>query len=151
MFEFFPRIHHVMISMGRIEINFFMLVEKIYVSFGIRSKHCPDQRISKSRRRKRFVQNKIFSYFMSIVEVKTNIINSYNTRQSQPVMMHKNDILKLNQDDRNTLSDDVYNELVKLGEPGASAFAYQITSMKKGGRKSRRKSRRSKRSKSKRR
>jgi len=31
--------------MGRIEINFFMLVEKIYVSFGIRSKHCPDQRI----------------------------------------------------------------------------------------------------------
>jgi len=88
---------------------------------------------------------------MSIVEVKTNIIKSYNTRQPQPVMMHKNDILKLNQTDRKTLSDNVYDELVKLGEPSASAFAYQITSMKKGGRKSRRKSRRSKRSKSRRR
>ena len=57
---------------------------------------------------------------------------------------NKNDILNLNPTDRTTLSDDVYNELVKLGEPSASTFAYQITSMKKGGRKSRRKSRRRK-------
>jgi hypothetical protein len=88
---------------------------------------------------------------MSIIEVKNKIINSYKTRQQQPVMIHKNDILQLNPIDKKTLSDDVYNELVKLGEPSASAFAYQITSMQKGGRKSRRRSRRSKRSKSRRR